>query len=118
MFGEAARERLAPARNALYASNQELRKHRRTFQAPDVDSGHMAFRIAPEDFIRHAYGEVLHYDEATGKAIMKKPRYPDLLADDPIEAAKAMRRLLNDHPEYKVNPTEGKRMPTHGIIVR
>ena len=116
MRAEATRR--ASERTALLESNRELRKDRRTFQAPDVDSGHLAFRIPPGDFVRHAYGELLHIDELAQKAYMRRPKYPGLVSDDPLEAAKEMRRLLRDHPEYKINPTEGRRMPTDGVIVR
>lgn len=123
LFGERAREARAPARNALYADNAELRKRRRTFQAPDVDSGHLAFRISPEDFIKHAFGEVLAYDPVTHKAAIRRARYPDLVAPDEASQVKELRRLLRDYPEYRINPTEGKKLPydartAHRIIVK
>lgn len=98
--------------------NSQLRKDRRTFAAPDKDSGHLAFLIPEEDFIAHAFGKILHIDQTTKKAYVQRPQYPDLVSNDPALQKKAVLRLLKDHPEYKINPNEGKRMPNHKIIVR
>lgn len=121
-FGDTARERNAPARSRLLSFNAELRKERRTFQAPDVDGGHMAFFIPEEDFYRHAFGEILHID-AAGFAHIRRAKYPALASADPHEQLKEMRRLLADFPEYRINPREGKRVANdartaHRIIVR
>lgn len=117
MFGEAARRRRASERRSLLEDNAQLRKERRTFQAPDVDSGHLAFRIPEGDFFKHAFGEILGFD-AKGHAHIRRARFPDLVAADPHEQLKEMRRLLAAHPEYKINATEGRRMPVDGVIVR
>lgn len=117
LFSEAARGRNAPARRALLEDNEQLRKERRTFQAPDGDSGHLAFRIPESDFYRHAFGEIVTID-AAGMAHIRRARYPDLVAADPAAQLAELRRLLRDHPEYKINPTEGRRMPVDGVIVK
>ena len=122
LYGEKARERNAPARRSVLELNAELRKDRRTFAAPDGDSGHMAFFIPEEDFYRHAFGEILHID-AAGLAYIRRGKYPALVSADPHEQVKEMRRLLADHPEYRINPREGKRVSgdartEHRIIVK
>ena len=47
-------------------------------------------------------------------------RRPDLAASDPQIARNAWIKFLNsdDGRKFKVNPTEGKRMPTDGIIIK
>lgn len=101
------------------ALNAELRKERPTGALPD-DSGHVAFFIPEEDFWRLTKGELVRIDWATGKAYVKKPDYPDVLDADPGVARRALARLLRAHPEYCINPNEGKRGAPfkRGVVVR
>lgn len=81
--------------------NEELRKTRRSMALPD-ESGHVAFQIDAASYWRWTLV------------------YPELGASDPVIARRAWLKFLNtdEGRPYKVNPTEGRRMPTHGIIVR
>jgi hypothetical protein len=47
-------------------------------------------------------------------------RNPDLRASDPQIARQAWMKFLNsdDGQKYKINPREGRRMPSDGIIIR
>lgn len=88
-------------RDLVCALNYELRKERRPFAMPD-GSGHVAFQIDAKSYWFWV-------------AI-----YPELGASDPIVARKAWLWFLNtdNGRRFKVNPTEGKRMPVNGIIIR
>lgn len=91
-----------PVRKAVLEFNQELRKGRGTFAAPDQDSGHLSFLIPKLDY----------YFFTT--------KYPELAASDPVIAGNAWKRFLNtdEGAKYKVNRTEGRRMRRTGIIVK
>lgn len=86
---------------AVLNLNAELRKDRRPFALPD-HSGHIAFQMSTLEYFYWTM------------------RRPDLAAHDPQIARQAWMKFLNsdDGRRYKVNPTEGKRMPVHGIIRR
>ncbi len=88
-------------RELVLALNQELRKERRPFALPD-HSGHVAFQIHSDDYWFWV------------------TVYPELGASDPVVARKAWLWFLNTEKgaKYKVNPTEGKKMPVNGIIIR
>lgn len=65
-------------------------------------SGHVAFVMGAVDYTWWTF------------------KYPELGASDPQIARRAWLKFLNtdEGAKYKVNRTEGKRMPTNGIIVR
>jgi hypothetical protein len=86
---------------AVLALNEELRKDRRPFALPD-HSGHVAFQMSTLEYFYWTM------------------RIPDLAASDAQIARNAWVKFLNTDAgrRYKVNPTEGKRMPTDGVIVR
>jgi hypothetical protein len=107
------------ARRKVLALNAELRKLRPTGALPD-HSGHAAFFIPEEDFWRLVKGEVVKIDHVAQKAYVRRPQYPELLNADPVIARRELERLLREHPEYRINPHEGKRgAPFHrGVIVR
>lgn len=87
--------------HAVLKLNEELRKDRRPYALPD-QSGHVAFQMSTLEYFYWTL------------------RIPDLGASDPQIARNAWIKFLNtdEGKRYKVNPTEGKRMPTDGIIVR
>lgn len=89
------------SRIEVQGMNAELRKERRTFALPD-HSGHVAFQVDTFNYWR-----LVH-------------KYPDLGAADPTIARRAWLKFLNteEGAPYKVNRTEGRRMPTHRIIVK
>lgn len=108
------------SREAVIGLNHELQKHRALGALPD-HSGHVAFQIPEADYNRLAYGELLRIDVAAGKAYVRKPQYPGLASSDRDVAKRELLRLLKDHPEYKINPNEGKKglaNRTRGVIVR
>ena len=88
-------------KSSVLAFNEELRKERRPFALPD-QSGHVQFQM---DAKAYMYWTM---------------RYPELAAHDAQIARNAWRKFLNsdEGARYKVNPAEGKRMPTDGIIIR
>lgn len=81
--------------------NAELRKTRCTRATPD-ESGHVAFSMPEADYW------------------LWTQKYPDLAAPDSEIARRAWTKFLrsDEGRPYCINPTEGKRMPTDGIIVR
>jgi hypothetical protein len=90
---------MAPA--AVNALNEALRKERHTFALPD-HSGYVAFQMDA-----YSYWYWTHV-------------IPDLGVSDAQIARRAWIKFLNTDAgaRYKVNPTEGKRMPVDRIIVR
>lgn len=91
-----------PDRRACLAYNEEARKERRTFAVPD-NSGHVAFNCPEMDYWYHTT-----FTD------------PELGASDPVIARNAWRKFLRTEigRKYLLNPTEGKRMPATGIIIR